>query len=475
MTATRPATRTIPNICARPGIRSARCRTPIRQPVTLAMPRSRTINEIFTRSCAYASKDSDSPLIWTGGLFYSRLSENVPENIYDATLNQEVINYTTATYAMPYPVCYPGQECPGGLIYNGPVDSVIDKQVAAFGEVTFKFLDQFRATAGLRVSRLEYDGSVAGTGPFLGTTIITSSSAVEKPVTPKAVLRMGAESRQQHLRQRFQGLPPGRPQRRGRHDLRRQSRRDRRLASARTVLLGQPMELRTRQQRTTFFDHTLAVNASLFYIDWNNIQQNVYLPACGEQFTANLGKAKSEGGDLEVLYRPLDDAHLGFHGGLHRCASHQDLVRGRLVLQRQGLRRRRIERGSHCVEGERAARSALVISPARRNTIFRSGAANDPICDSTYSIRLPSDPCYPSKIRRMHFTIRPFPGCRWSTTYRHEPVFASMRSTSRSTPTILRIANPLMFEARDMRLRTAGEGERTLCISPAVFAHEPSA
>ena len=191
--------------------------------------------------------------------------------------------------------------------------------------------------------------------------------------------------------------------------------------------------------KNTFFDHRLQINASLFYIDWNNIQQNVYLPACGEQFTANLGKAKSEGGDIEVLYRPLDDADLRSDGGLHRCASHQNLVRGRLVLQR----------ASDCVagglsaapiasNGECAARSALVIY--RLGGIPFSGVErpNDPICDSTYSIRLPSDPCYPSKIRTTHFTIRPFPGCRWSTTYRHEPVCASMRSTSRSTPTILR-------------------------------------
>ena len=57
--------------------------------------------------------------------------------------------------------------------------------------------------------------------------------------------------------------------------------------------------------KNAFFDHTLQINSSLFYIDWNNIQQNVYLPTCGEQFTANLGKAKSEGGDIEVLYRPI--------------------------------------------------------------------------------------------------------------------------------------------------------------------------
>src|ERR1700678_78819 len=57
--------------------------------------------------------------------------------------------------------------------------------------------------------------------------------------------------------------------------------------------------------KDTFFDNTLQIDASIFYIDWNNIQQNVYLPSCGEQFTANLGKAKSVGGDIEVLYKPI--------------------------------------------------------------------------------------------------------------------------------------------------------------------------
>src|SRR5208337_165171 len=51
--------------------------------------------------------------------------------------------------------------------------------------------------------------------------------------------------------------------------------------------------------------HTLEIDASLYYINWNNIQQNVYLPACGQQFTANVGKAKSEGGEFEVIYRPI--------------------------------------------------------------------------------------------------------------------------------------------------------------------------
>ena len=258
----------------------------------------------FYQELRLSSKDSDSWLVWTGGLFYSRLSENVPENIYDATLNQEVINYTTATYGQAYPVCYPGQECPGGLIYNGPVDSVVDKQVAGFGEVTFKFLDQFKATAGVRLSRIETTGSVAATGPFLGTTIITSSSITEKPVTPKVVLAWEPNRDNNVYVSASKGFRPGGPN-----------------VAVGSICGGSLSAIGVSQvpgefssdslwsyelgSKNSFFDHTLAINASIFYIDWTNIQQNVYLPTCGEQFTANLGKAKSEGGDLEVLYRPL--------------------------------------------------------------------------------------------------------------------------------------------------------------------------
>jgi outer membrane receptor protein involved in Fe transport len=254
----------------------------------------------FYEELRLSSKDTDSWLVWSGGLFYSRLSENVPENIYDPTLNQEVINYTGGAAT----VCYQGQECPGGLIFNGPVDSVIDKQVAAFGEVTFKFLDTFKATAGLRVSRLEYTGSVAETGPFLGTTIITSSSAVEKPVTPKVVLSWEPNRDNNIYLSASKGFRPGGPN-----------------VAVGDICGGSLSALGITQapgqfssdslwsyeigSKNAFLEHTLQINASLFYIDWSNIQQNVYLPTCGEQFTANLGKAKSEGGDIEILYRPL--------------------------------------------------------------------------------------------------------------------------------------------------------------------------
>ncbi len=260
----------------------------------------------FYEEIRLASNDTNARIVWSGGLFYSRLSESVPENIYDPTLDSEVIAYTGGAYS----VCFPGQPCPGGLIYNGPVDKVIDKQIAAFGEINFKLTDTLKATVGLRVSKLDYTGSVAETGPFLATTIVTQGSASEKPVTPKAVLSWQPDRDNMVYVSASKGFRPGGP-----------NVGVGLICGGDLASLGLPLIGGQRQvpgqfssdslwsyeigSKNTFLDHRLQINASAFYINWKDIQQNVYLPSCGEQFTANLGKAKIEGGQVEVLYRPL--------------------------------------------------------------------------------------------------------------------------------------------------------------------------
>jgi outer membrane receptor protein involved in Fe transport len=63
--------------------------------------------------------------------------------------------------------------------------------------------------------------------------------------------------------------------------------------------------------KNTFLDHRLQIDSSFFVINWKNIQQDVYLPSCGEQFVANLGQVQSRGGDIDVQYRPIDPLTLG--------------------------------------------------------------------------------------------------------------------------------------------------------------------
>jgi iron complex outermembrane receptor protein len=257
----------------------------------------------FYEEIRLASNDTNARLLWSGGLFYSRLSENGPENIIDPTLYNEVFSFYGPN--PPVPVCTTTLPCPGGLIFQGPVDHVVDKQIAVFGELTFKFTDTLKATAGLRVSKIDFTGSVAETGPFLGDTIITESSATEHPVTPKAVLTWQPDHDNMVYASAAKGFRPGGVN-----------------VGVSYVLCGPNLSALGLSQvpgqfssdnlwsyeigtKNVFLEHTLEINASLYYISWNNIQQNVYLSACGEQFTANLGKAKSEGGDITVLYKPV--------------------------------------------------------------------------------------------------------------------------------------------------------------------------
>jgi len=52
-----------------------------------------------------------------------------------------------------------------------------------------------------------------------------------------------------------------------------------------------------------FLDHRLSVDASAYYIKWDNVQVNATDPA-GNEYTANASKAKSQGLELSVTTRP---------------------------------------------------------------------------------------------------------------------------------------------------------------------------
>ena len=65
-------------------------------------------------------------------------------------------------------------------------------------------------------------------------------------------------------------------------------------------------------QKSRWMSNRLVVNSSVFYIDWSQVQQEVFL-GCGYHFTANQGNAVSKGGETEITYL-LTDA-LKFNGG----------------------------------------------------------------------------------------------------------------------------------------------------------------
>jgi iron complex outermembrane recepter protein len=54
-----------------------------------------------------------------------------------------------------------------------------------------------------------------------------------------------------------------------------------------------------------FLDHSLSVDASLYHIDWKNIQLQLFNPLTGGDYNTNGSRAKSQGLELSVQSRPL--------------------------------------------------------------------------------------------------------------------------------------------------------------------------
>ena len=262
----------------------------------------------FYQEVRLTSADTPGRLTWSAGVFYAHQNENVPEKFYDPTIDAE----TNGTgQPLGYGVgCSPALPCPGGQLYSSPVNQIIDKQVALFGEVGVKLTKVLKVTAGVRISKVDFTGRSSLAGAFAGTPLsspVTSAgSGSEKPVTPKGVLAYQPDRddllyfsaakgyRVGGINTQFGGVPSCQG------------------SLAAIGLTNNPNSYSADSvwsyelgAKNTLLDGRLQINTSLYTIDWSNIQQSVFLASCGFQFDANLGKARSRGGELELQYRPV--------------------------------------------------------------------------------------------------------------------------------------------------------------------------
>jgi iron complex outermembrane receptor protein len=169
---------------------------------------------------------------------------------------------------------------------------------ALFGEATWHFTDQLKATLGGRLFRTKLDITTSQSGPFVGGTITTAGGSRENGFSPKASITWQPD--QDHLIYalvskgfRFGGpnftIDPTFP-------IPSQFKSDSLInyeIGARTNLIGRKLEL----------------DGTLFTIDWNDIQVTQTSPG-GFTFTANAGKARSRGAELNLLYRPANALRL---------------------------------------------------------------------------------------------------------------------------------------------------------------------
>ena len=79
--------------------------------------------------------------------------------------------------------------------------------------------------------------------------------------------------------------------------------------------------------KTVWADGKLTANVAGYYIDWNNIQQELQLQ-CGFSFSTNFGKATSKGAELELRAAPVRGLDVGVAVGYIDATLAEDSLTG---------------------------------------------------------------------------------------------------------------------------------------------------
>lgn len=257
----------------------------------------------FTQEVRLQSTDPNAALQWVAGIFYAYNKQESKEQIHDPQL-AAITQYLWGESVLQ---AWGEDLLPNGDDYINDTEGH-DSQIAGFADLTYAFTDQWKIEAGLRVAHTHFrfvnfaDGP-QNFGPSGGT-----GEQSEDPITPKVSLDWQVTPDDLVYATvakgfRIGGANPPFP-----------------LAACGVTSVPSSYssdtvwsyELGTKDK---FLDGKLRTDASVYYINWNKIQQNVYLPLCGLEYTANLGDAVSKGFDFQAQYAVLDSLTLDLSVG----------------------------------------------------------------------------------------------------------------------------------------------------------------
>jgi outer membrane receptor protein involved in Fe transport len=279
-----------------------------------------------------ASKEPSAgglPLSWVAG-FYSAQTKT------DVVDNEPVFGITQAFTKNGVSIYDPTQWVDGSGIFDGafPNDNSYfsarhykTKQNSVFGELTYHVAPTLRLIAGLRYLRSNEDFHREGNFFFAGgpsaveinskANKATPRFAVDWDISPTTTLyanvaegfRLGGANRPIPLT--IQGNVD---------DLAKLGLKAAPAAFAPDSLWSYEVGSKMR-----LLDNRVTLNLAAYHIDWQNIQQDVYLPTAGFDFETNVGKAKSDGFEFELRARVTPDLTLNAGGGVNRAVFAEDV------------------------------------------------------------------------------------------------------------------------------------------------------
>jgi iron complex outermembrane recepter protein len=264
--------------------------------------------ENLTQEIRLQSSDPNARLLWTAGIFANDNRQTYLEQIHDPMLNQ----LTEAVLGVPYTdvFCYldSSGNCTGPAPYDPtyPQDSYFlrtsskDTQLAVFGEATYGLTEQLKLTLGARYSHMKYSFDTLTGGPQLyAPTRAGSGDNTEHAFTPKASLQYQYDPNDLYYATYAKGFRPGGannpiPYAACPTDFNNFG------ISANPPTFNSDSVNSYELGAKNNFANRLRIATSVYYIQWNNIQQLIVPPVCQISFIANTGNAVVKGADLQA-------------------------------------------------------------------------------------------------------------------------------------------------------------------------------
>ena len=252
--------------------------------------------KVFSQEVRLSSTDPGAALRWTVGAYYSRAHQIETVKVQD----------TFVADIIPLQAIFGIGLTDGKYIFTSG-NNTVDKQWALFAQADLRLTDRLTATAGLRYSDTTFDFQRDLGGPlnYLGSGPETTSTfgvQKAKPLTPKVGLSYEIDDRNMLYASAAKGFrvggvnPP---------------------LFASCAIQNPPSTFGPDTTwsfeagaKNRLFGGALRTEASVFYIQWDDIQQFVLAGCAGNGFRDNIGAARSRGFDLQFSLKASDNLQL---------------------------------------------------------------------------------------------------------------------------------------------------------------------
>jgi outer membrane receptor protein involved in Fe transport len=179
------------------------------------------------------------------------------------------------------------------------------EQNAAFGEASYLFFDQLKATVGLRWFSYQSNSATSVSGISAnGTSETLFGTASDSGFTPKFNISYTPDTDLTVYATASKGFRPGGPN----------SPIPRPCPVAPTEFGPDSVWSYELGEKAKLLDQRVTVNGDFYYTDWSGVQQQV-APGCGFKFTTNAGKAEVYGAELEVAVKLTPEFTLSQNAG----------------------------------------------------------------------------------------------------------------------------------------------------------------